>query len=333
MRAGLQPQRQVQRGLKRAHLLQPSPTQPDPTQTPLHSAAMERWSEEGQEKKMTIECNNEGEVELYRHLLDFIHSIGKILPSGAAIQRLGGCNLEALGTDCAATLCKQRVRGLGTDCAALCPSSTRCDDAAPPTGAGTGAGSGGMRGGLPAGAAGAGAALASVRCASAAHDASCPAWRFCLVDAVPPAHLPTQPPNHLQALDLSAPACLALLSTLDTGASTHSAVQAVANKLLTAASNRLCSLLKQEAVWADADVQLGLLELLGALQDVLNDARLRRPLFEKLPFELLRVSGRGNSGGWAGGWVSEVLLFVACHFKDDANKALICELVAGLHLC
>lgn len=76
---------------------------------------------------------------------------------------------------------------------------------------------------------------------------------------------------------------------LDTGVSEHGAVQAAADRLLSATIDRAASLLGDADVRSDADVQEALLELLGPLQGVLNDSRLRRPLFGKLPFEALRV--------------------------------------------
>ena len=92
-----------------------------------------------------------------------------------------------------------------------------------------------------------------------------------------------------QADQLAAPACLSLLEVLDTGVSEHGEVQAVADKLLSSTLSRTASLLREADVRGDADVQAALLALLGPLQDVLNDGRLRRPLFSALPFELLRV--------------------------------------------
>lgn len=93
----------------------------------------------------------------------------------------------------------------------------------------------------------------------------------------------------MQVEALAAPACLALLAVLDTGVSEHGAVQAAADRLLTATIDRAASLLRDADVRSDAGVQAALLELLGPLQGVLNDGRLRRPLFGKLPFEALRV--------------------------------------------
>ena len=97
-----------------------------------------------------------------------------------------------------------------------------------------------------------------------------------------------------QTDQLAAPACLSLLEVLDTGVSEHGEVQAVADELLSSTLSRTASLLREADVRGDADVQAALLALLGPLQDVLNDGRLRRPLFSALPFELLQV----NLPGW-----------------------------------
>lgn len=88
---------------------------------------------------------------------------------------------------------------------------------------------------------------------------------------------------------LDASACLALLRVLDTGVSEHSAVQGAADRLMLAAVDRAASLLGEAGVRSDAGVQASLLDLLGPLEAVLNDSKLRRPLFSKLPFEMLRV--------------------------------------------
>lgn len=92
-----------------------------------------------------------------------------------------------------------------------------------------------------------------------------------------------------QVDQLPAPVCLALLGVLDTGVSEHSAVQAAADKLRSASIDRAASLLSEADVRSDGGVQAALLELLGPLQGVPNDIRLRCRLFCKLPFEVLRV--------------------------------------------
>ena len=100
------------------------------------------------------------------------------------------------------------------------------------------------------------------------------------------------PHSPAQAADLPATTCLLLLSTLDTGASEHSALQAAADRLLAACCERTGELLEADsATSANADVQAQLLRFLGPLQHMLNDQR-RRELYRGLPFEMLRVRAR-----------------------------------------
>ncbi len=46
---------------------------------------MERWAV-GQDNRLRIECRDESEVELFRHLLDFVNSLGRTLPQGKRMQ-------------------------------------------------------------------------------------------------------------------------------------------------------------------------------------------------------------------------------------------------------
>lgn len=46
---------------------------------------MERWAV-GQDNRLRIECRDELEVELFRHLLDFVNSLGRTLPQGARMH-------------------------------------------------------------------------------------------------------------------------------------------------------------------------------------------------------------------------------------------------------
>ena len=90
--------------------------------------------------------------------------------------------------------------------------------------------------------------------------------------------------------------CLELLAQLETGVSEHEQLQALGDRLLTAACERLAGLLSSDAeLRADAVVQAQLLAFLGPLQHMLNDTR-RRDLFGKLPFELLRVGAAAVLG-------------------------------------
>lgn len=43
---------------------------------------MERWSEPGAAKQLVLECRCEEDVQTYRHLMAFVHSLGRELPQG-----------------------------------------------------------------------------------------------------------------------------------------------------------------------------------------------------------------------------------------------------------
>ena len=43
-----------------------------------------RWA--GAEKELTFECRDSADHAAYKHLFDFIHSMGKAVPEGAALQ-------------------------------------------------------------------------------------------------------------------------------------------------------------------------------------------------------------------------------------------------------
>lgn len=45
-------------------------------------AAMGRWSEPGAAKQLVFDCRGKEDVETYRHLLAFVHSLGRELPQG-----------------------------------------------------------------------------------------------------------------------------------------------------------------------------------------------------------------------------------------------------------
>ena len=82
---------------------------------------------------------------------------------------------------------------------------------------------------------------------------------------------------------------MGLWSALGTGVSGEAAIQAAADKLAEACFDRLCTLVQAEGALQDAVEQRALLQLLGPLQDMLNDERLRK-LWRVLPLALLRVS-------------------------------------------
>lgn len=84
--------------------------------------------------------------------------------------------------------------------------------------------------------------------------------------------------------------CLSLLLLLETGVSDKREVQEQADELMQRGTERLCTLLKDEAAAgaADADLQAALVAFFGRWHAMLN-CSLRRRMWLALPFELLSV--------------------------------------------
>lgn len=101
---------------------------------------------------------------------------------------------------------------------------------------------------------------------------------------------PTLPTPLCQVDRLPLPTCLRLVLLLETGASGNEELQAQADQLLKRSTERLITLLKQEAakVAKDAALQAELASFLGRWHGMLN-CRMRRQLWLALPFELLSV--------------------------------------------
>ncbi|PSC71139.1 Kelch 8 [Micractinium conductrix] len=131
-----------------------------------------------------------------------------------------------------------------------------------------------------------------------------------------------------QANGLPATACMGLWSALGTGVSGEAAIQAAADKLAEACFDRLCTLVQAEGALQDAVEQRALLQLLGPLQDMLNDERLRK-LWRVLPLALLRdcVLEDGNVQA-----DTEATVLAACLHWAEGREGMTTEQLSEL-LC